>query len=64
MAYIQTSSKLSDPLAVLGEMVIKYANIPDHVHHENDVEDDEKVVRVPEDLVVGHPEQRGIPRMF
>lgn len=29
---------------------------PDHVHHQDDVEDDEEVVRVPEDLVAEHPE--------
>lgn len=33
-------------------------DLPDHVHHEDDIEDDEEVVCVPEDLVVGHPEDR------
>lgn len=32
-------------------------DIPDHVHHKDDVEDNEEVVRVPEDLIVGHPEE-------
>lgn len=27
------------------------------MHHEDDVEDNEEVVRVPEDLIVGHPEK-------
>lgn len=29
--------------------------LPNHVHHEDDVEDNEEVVCVPEDLIVGHP---------
>jgi len=29
--------------------------LPDHVHHQDDVEDNEKVVCVPEDLIVEHP---------
>lgn len=33
-------------------------DLPDHVRHEDDIEDDEEVVCVPEDLVVGHPEDR------
>lgn len=29
--------------------------LPNHVHHKDDVEDNEEVVCVPEDLIVGHP---------
>lgn len=29
--------------------------LPDHVHHKDDVEDNEEVVCVPEDLIVEHP---------
>ena len=32
----------------------KPEDIPDHVHHKDDVEDNEEVVCVPEDLIVGH----------
>lgn len=28
--------------------------LPNHVHHQDDVENNEEVVCVPEDLVVGH----------
>ncbi len=33
-------------------------DLPDHVHHEDDVEDNEEVVCVPEDLIVGQPEKK------
>lgn len=32
-------------------------DLPDHVHHKDDVEDNEEVVCVPEDLIVGYPEK-------
>lgn len=35
--------------------IIFTSNLPNHVHHQDDVEDNEEVVRIPEDLVVEHP---------
>ena len=42
---------------------LQRGDLPDHVHHEYDVEDDEEVVCVPEDLIVGHPENESRPGM-
>lgn len=37
---------------------MKPRNLPNHVHHEDDIEDNEEVVCVPEDLIMGHPKKK------
>lgn len=50
------SLEITNPAHTHADLVL-LRDLPDHVHHKNDVEDNEEVVRVPEDLIVGHPKK-------